>query len=88
MEYTTVENPVWANQHQTQIDCMVNFVKLGKVPFTADPNDLPHSAEIFRRCVAGEFGPIGEYSFDPFANMVEGPTTDAQIPLSVPGDIL
>ena len=60
MNYTTVENPIW-NRDGTIIDCVVSFAGLGKVPFSASPNDAPHSVEIYNRCVAGDFGPIAEY---------------------------
>jgi hypothetical protein len=60
MKYTTVKNPQW-NQDKTKIDCFVNFDDLGEVPFTADPNDLPHCQEIYQRCIAGDFGAISDY---------------------------
>jgi hypothetical protein len=60
MNYTTVENPTWTRDG-TMIDCVVDFVNLGKVPFTASPNDVPHSVEIYNRCVSGDFGPVGAY---------------------------
>ncbi len=62
--YTQVKNPVWADAEHTRIDCEVNFNHLSDelVPFTADPNDvMEYSSDIFNRCVAGEFGEIGEY---------------------------
>lgn len=88
MEYTTVKTPVWANQEKTLIDCVVYFTKLGEVPFTASPNDLPHSVEIFNRCVAGEFGQIGEFVFDPFEGAVIGALPENTLPVSTFGEIL
>lgn len=64
MHYTTVENLVW-NRDGTMIDCVVNFARIGPVPFSASPNDAPHSVEIYNRCVAGEFGPIAAYAPKP-----------------------
>lgn len=63
MNYSTVEKLKWANEEQTRIDCEVTFDSIGKVPFTADKNDvMPHGQEIFARCEAGEFGEIAEYA--------------------------
>lgn len=64
MNYTTVENPVWTRDGEA-IDCIVDFERIGKIPFTARPTDLPHCVEIYNRCVAGEFGPIAEYVPEP-----------------------
>jgi hypothetical protein len=85
MNYTTVENLVWAKDGG-MVDCVVDFAGIGKVPFTASPNDLPHSVEIYNRCVAGEFGPIADYVPQPD----EGPQepSEPQIPTTIPGAIL
>lgn len=77
MNYTTVENLVWT-KNRDMVNCVVNFVDLGKVPFSASPHDLPHSVEIYNRCVAGEFGPIGDYVPQPD----EGPQEIPVIPIS------
>ena len=61
MIYTQVKNPVWANAEKTLLDCLVTFETLGEVPFTASLNDTDYAYEIFIRCSAGEFGPVGEY---------------------------
>lgn len=64
MNYTDVKNPQWGNEAHTAINCMVNFDHLPEdyVPFTSIASgDLPHTHEIFARCLAGEFGPIAEY---------------------------
>lgn len=62
--YSQVKNPVWANAEHTRIDCEVDFGHLDDefVPFTADPADkMEYSKTIFDECVAGDYGPIGEY---------------------------
>ncbi len=87
MKYRTVENLVRARNGQ-DIDCVVDFVSIGKVPFTASPNDLPHSVEIYNRCVAGDFGPIADYV--PAAD--EGPQEpsippEQQIPVTNTGGV-
>lgn len=62
--YTQVKNIKWSNAEHTQIDCEVKFNNLPDefIPFTANPNDtMEYGVDIFNRCVAGEFGEIGEY---------------------------
>jgi hypothetical protein len=62
--YTSVKNPIWANELQTHINCEVNFNNLPEefVNFTASPDDMEtYSQEIFSRALAGEFGTIQEY---------------------------
>ena len=78
MNYTTVENLVWTKDGN-MVDCVVDFTGIGKVPFTASPNDLPHSVEIYNRCVAGEFGPIADYVPKPD----EGPQEPSEVPLDM-----
>jgi hypothetical protein len=91
MNYITVENPIW-NHDRTMVDCVVDFVNLGKVPFSASPNDLPHSVEIYNRCVAGDFGPIGDYV--PHIDEGDNPQStgplppEMRIPATTPGAIL
>jgi hypothetical protein len=66
--YTEVKNPKWSNVEHTRVDCEVNFTHLPMkfVPFTADPSDvMEYSADIFNRCIAGEFGPITEHVASP-----------------------
>jgi hypothetical protein len=65
MKYTDVAAPRFANAEQTQIDCLVVFPSLGPAPtpYTAaelDPG-AEHSEEIFKRCLAGEFGPVAPF---------------------------
>ena len=63
MEYTSVTNPVWANAENNVINCIVDFVDIGIVPFSANPLDTsnPSSITIYDQCVAGEYGPIAVY---------------------------
>lgn len=61
MQYTSVTNLQWAHDN-AGVDCIVNFVELGEVPFTATPLDsLEYGKEIYARCIAGDFGPIADY---------------------------
>jgi hypothetical protein len=89
MFYTTVENLFWT-KNRDMVDCVVNFVDMGKLPFSASPNDLPHSVEIYNRCINGDFGPIADYVPQPH----EGPQDiskippSMQIPTSTLGEIL
>ena len=47
MEYTTVTNIHWSDSDQTTIDCTVDFVGLGSVPFTVNQNDTEnHSIKL------------------------------------------
>ena len=65
MKFKTVKNPKWANLEQTVIECEVDFDDLVEefVPFAAVASgDLPHTHEIFARCVAGEFGAVAPYT--------------------------
>jgi len=63
MEYTSVTNPIWADAEHSAINCIVDFVDVGTVPFTANPLDTsnPSSKQIFDECVAGDYGPVAEY---------------------------
>lgn len=65
LRYTRVANPRFANAEGTAIDCEVVFKKHGKtpMPFTAVPSDpgWEHGEEIYRRCLAGEFGPVAPF---------------------------
>ncbi len=58
----SVRSPKWTDNSRARIDCLIRTNYLdNEHPFTADPNDVePHGREIFERCRAGEFGPIGE----------------------------
>lgn len=58
-----IKGPKWINSQHTTLECQVLFAgTTDYVPFGAVASgDLPHTHEIFARCVAGEFGPIGEY---------------------------
>ena len=63
MNYTSVTNPVWANAENNVINCIVDFVDVGTVPFSANPLDTgnPSSITIYDQCVAGDYGPIAVY---------------------------
>lgn len=87
MKYTAVENLRWTRDG-TMVDCIVTFEHLGKMPFTASPNDLPHSVEIYRRCVSGEFGPIADYVPASDEGPQEPTIPQLTIPVTVPGEIL
>jgi hypothetical protein len=63
MDYSNVTNLKWANQEHTFIDCEVDFIDIGTVPFTATPNDTEeHGRDIFKRAKDGEFGVIAEWT--------------------------
>lgn len=65
MNFSHIKDPKWANAEHTAIDCMVDFDAFNEdyVAFTAvESGDLPHTHEIFARCVAGEFGEVAEYT--------------------------
>jgi len=72
MKYTTVTNPVFSNETNTTIDCVVDFERLGEVPFTASPTcDTVYGKQIFVNCLNGEYGPVGEYVPPPAPEPVE-----------------
>lgn len=58
--YYSVASPQWVDDTCTKIICTVQFGHLPEpAEFVADPDDvMPHGVEIFRRCVAGDFGPL------------------------------
>jgi hypothetical protein len=63
MNYSTIENLVWANPEHTMFDCVVNFEGIGVVPFSCTNTDpVAHSQEIWTRAMSGEFGSIAEYA--------------------------
>ena len=84
MKYTKVENLFWTKD-RSMIDCVVDFAGIGKVPFSASPNDMPHGVEIYNRCVAGDFGPIADYVPQPDEGPQEPSTmpSDTQIPKAI-----
>jgi hypothetical protein len=63
MNYTNVTNPQWADAEHTAINCEVDFIDVGLVPFTANPLDTsnPSSKEIYNQCIAGDYGVVAEY---------------------------
>jgi len=63
MNYSMVENLVWANPEHTMFDCVVNFAGIGVVPFSCTSTDSEsHSKDIWARAMSGAFGPIAEYA--------------------------
>lgn len=67
--YTTVRDLVWRDAEHTIFDCFVFFNHINEeVPFgcaQAEVSIYPHVASIWERGVAGEFGPIAEYTPEP-----------------------
>ena len=64
MKFTTVQNICWANSEQTVLNCEVLFDEYpGQfLPFAAVASgDYPHTHEIFKQCIAGNFGEIKPY---------------------------
>lgn len=60
--YTDVTNLQWADKNHLYLNCTVNFEKFGPTLYTAAAEDITlHCPEIFKRAVAGEFGPIADY---------------------------
>lgn len=59
----SITNPVFIDDSNTRIDCMVKFDTLPMaIPFTADANDVEeHGRAIHAALIAGEFGPIAAY---------------------------
>jgi hypothetical protein len=76
MTYTNVKNLQW-DRDRLMVNCVVDFVHLGELPFSASPQDsAEHGREIYARCVAGDFGPIADYVPKPD----EGPQEPSEIP--------
>ncbi len=64
MQVLSVTNTVWANAEHTAVDCDVLFDQFAPevLPFTATPTDTTdYGPQIFNDCVAGVYGPVGEY---------------------------
>lgn len=62
--YTNVRNPKWLNLAKNFLECEVNFDHLPDewVGFSCVASgDLPHTHEIYARCVSGEFGEIADF---------------------------
>jgi hypothetical protein len=64
LQVLSVHSPVWSDEKKTRIECIVRFSSFStELPFNADPEDVEeHGRDIFRRCIAGEFGEIGPYT--------------------------
>ena len=63
--YTSVRNPCWGDKQQTFINCEVNCDHVGFEEWSPcvvlGSGDEPYIHEIYNRCVAGDFGAIGDY---------------------------
>jgi hypothetical protein len=62
MKYLSAGNPKWANAEHSAIELHVDFPGLGVVPYGATPVGEGNSPELFSRAVAGDFGPVAEYT--------------------------
>lgn len=68
IEYSDCKDPKWTSKEKIEIDLMVNFSNQSEefVPFTASRNDPePHGQEIYSRAIAGDFGPIADWTPPP-----------------------
>lgn len=62
MEFTRVRNAAWADAGHTAVDCLVTFIGLGEVPFTASAGDTAaHSRAIFEQIEQGQHGVVAAY---------------------------
>ena len=62
MDYNSITNLYWSDSDQTMIDCTVDFIGLGSVPFTASPIDKePHGKKIWNEINNGDYGSIGDF---------------------------
>jgi hypothetical protein len=59
----TYSNPVYANANKTIIDCIIDHPTYGKIPYTADENDVESNGqELFNTIIANQSTiPIGPY---------------------------
>lgn len=59
-------NPRWSDASHTSITMEIDHPDYGWIPFAAHPLDVePHGRELYARAVAGEFGPVQEYTPPP-----------------------
>lgn len=56
----TAHSPIWATPEESAVNLMVKFNEFrNEIPFTATRDDVePHGRKLFKRAIAGEFGPI------------------------------
>lgn len=82
----SVREPKWADEQKTRIACKVTFSHIKQeLDFIAIPIDLDdHGVEIFQRCIAGEFGKIGEYMTE---NDTRNPYFDKKAATAIPSKI-
>ena len=60
-EIARARNPQWVDANHNMINLEVDFAPLDEewLPYTCSPDDVvEHSRELYRRALAGEFGPI------------------------------
>lgn len=59
--FRTVRDPVWCWEDQICVRVRIRD-NVEESSYVCAPDDcVPHSRELFRRCVAGEFGPVAPY---------------------------
>ena len=61
IKLTSLKDPVWVNDEQTAITCIITLDKFGdrEFPFTACSYDVEeHGRIIFQELVDGRYGPI------------------------------
>jgi hypothetical protein len=85
MNFYFVKDLVWVNPEHTTFDCVVDFEGIGEVPFACYSLDpIEHAVQIWSRAMAGEFGPIAEYTEPEQPPVI--PPPDA--PDGIPGAVL
>ena len=60
-QITSIKDPVWVNDEQTAINCIITLNEFGgqELPFTACSYDVEeHGRIIFQELVDGRYGPI------------------------------
>ena len=64
MNITSVSNPQWADNENTQINCLITTAETGpsQLPFTASADDVEeYGRQIYNDCVAGIYGAIAPF---------------------------
>ena len=62
-EIARARNPRWVDENHNMIDLEVDLVPIDEewLPYTCSPTDVvAHSRELYRRCIAGDFGQIAD----------------------------
>ncbi|MDI6434291.1 tail fiber assembly protein [Cronobacter turicensis] len=80
MNYTAVKKPVFADEQQKTINCYVKFEQFSDyVPFTATPEDgEAHSKAIYAECLAGKYGAVSAYVYDPAPDIAQASAEKAR----------